>query len=51
MGVGLERTPEEAPPSSESWAAPALSLDENTCREIQETLKSVLEEEKKLYDM
>jgi putative nucleotidyltransferase with HDIG domain len=51
MGVGLERTPEDAPPISESWAARALSLDENTCREIQETLKSVLEEEKKLYDM
>jgi putative nucleotidyltransferase with HDIG domain len=51
MGVGLERVPEGAPPISESWAARALSLDENTCIEIQTTLQTILEEEKKLYDM
>ena len=50
MGVGLERA-DESVPLSENWGAKALGLDDTTCLEIQEILRQVLEEEKKLYDM
>ncbi len=50
MGVGLEKVSEDIPPS-QSWGAQSLGLDDATCLEIQEILRQVLEEEKKLYDM
>ena len=50
MGIGLEQLDPESP-ISDNWGAQVLSLDEATCREIQEILKGVLEEEKALYDM
>ena len=50
MGVGLERVNEERPMSL-NWGAQALSLDDAACAEIQEVLKGILAEEKKLYDM
>ncbi len=50
MGVGLERA-DESVPLSENWGARSLGLDDTTCAEIQEILRQVLEEEKKLYDM
>jgi putative nucleotidyltransferase with HDIG domain len=48
LGIGLERVPEGAA-SADHWSAAALGLDEGACREIQEVLKTGLEEEKKLY--
>ncbi|MCA9752307.1 MAG: HDOD domain-containing protein [bacterium] len=50
MGIGLEKVEGEAP-LSDVWGAQALGLDETACVDIREVLKSVLEEEKKLYDM
>lgn len=50
MGVGLERVKEDQP-LSDNWGARSLGLDEGACQEIQEILRGVLEEEKKLYDM
>ena len=50
MGVGLERVKEEEQ-LSDNWGARSLGLDEGACLEIQEILRGVLEEEKKLYDM
>jgi putative nucleotidyltransferase with HDIG domain len=50
MGVGLEKVC-GGPPLSETWSARALSMDEDACREIEEILRGVLEEEKKLYDL
>lgn len=48
MGVGLERPPEEST-VADHWSARMLGLDESACREIQEIMRSSLEEEKKLY--
>ena len=50
MGVGLERV-NEGEGLSDNWGAQTLGLDEGACREIQEVLRGVLEEEKKLYDL
>ncbi|MBZ0269820.1 HDOD domain-containing protein [bacterium] len=50
MGVGLERVKEDQL-LSDNWGARSLGLDEGACQEIQEILRGVLEEEKKLYDM
>ncbi len=50
MGIGLERVNEDAS-LSDNWGARALGLDEGACMEIQEILQTILEEEKKLYDM
>jgi putative nucleotidyltransferase with HDIG domain len=50
MGVGLERV-NESQGFADIWGAQTLGLDEGACREIQEVLRGVLEEEKKLYDM
>ena len=47
MGIGLERAPESGS-AADHWSAATLGLDENACREIQEVLKTGLEEEKKL---
>jgi putative nucleotidyltransferase with HDIG domain len=48
MGVGLERTPEGSSPA-DHWSAGRLGLDGSACSEIQEIVRSGLEEEKKLY--
>jgi putative nucleotidyltransferase with HDIG domain len=50
LGIGLERVPQETP-VSESWGAKQLSLDETACLEIEEIIKTVLGEEKRLYEM
>ena len=43
MGIGFESLPE-----ADHWSAATLGLDENACREIQEVVRTGLEEEKKL---
>ena len=48
MGVGLERQP-EGNAAPDHWSARRLGLDETACREIQEIMRSALDEEKKLY--
>jgi putative nucleotidyltransferase with HDIG domain len=48
MGIGLERV-DESIGLSDVWGARALGLDEEACAGIRETLRTVLEEEKKLY--
>jgi len=50
MGIGLDKA-NTTFPVSETWAAKRLGFDENTCTEIAEVLRLVLEEEKKLYDI
>ncbi len=50
LGIGLEKVPPETL-VSDSWGAKILSLDETACQEIEEIIKTVLEEEKKLYEM
>ena len=47
MGIGLERVP-EGETLADNWGAQTLGLDEGGCQEIQEILRGVLEEEKKL---
>jgi putative nucleotidyltransferase with HDIG domain len=48
MGAGLERPP-EAGSYPDHWSARRLGLDETACREIQEIMRTALDEEKKLY--
>ncbi len=48
MGVGLERAMEDGN-AADHWSARTLGLDETACREIQEIMRTALEEEKKLY--
>ncbi len=50
MGIGLEK-PDATVPIGETWGAKTLGLSEMGCAQIAEVLRSVLEEEKKLYDV
>jgi putative nucleotidyltransferase with HDIG domain len=50
MGIGLEKA-NDAVPIAETWGAKALNLSELACAQIAEVLRSVIEEEKKLYDI
>lgn len=50
MGVGIEQA-DTTIPMGETWGAKALGISEAGCAQISEVLRSVLEEEKKLYDM
>ena len=50
LGIGLERVSPETC-VSEGWGAKQLSLDETACLEIEEIVKTVLDEEKRLYEM
>jgi putative nucleotidyltransferase with HDIG domain len=50
MGIGLEKV-NNSVPIGETWGAKALNLSELACAQISEVLRSVIEEEKKLYDI
>ena len=48
MGIGFERLRDRGA-LADHWSAATLGLDENACREIQEVVRTGLEEEKKLF--
>jgi putative nucleotidyltransferase with HDIG domain len=50
MGIGLEKA-NHSVPIAETWGPKALNLSEIACAQIGEVLRTVIEEEKKLYDM
>ena len=50
LGIGLERPLENGSPV-EHWSAGRLGLDAAACAEIQEIVRTALEEEKRLYAM
>ncbi len=50
MGIGLEKA-NNSVPIAETWGPQTLNLSEMACAQISEVLRTVIEEEKKLYDI